>query len=66
MTYPAKITGTTYEFRSRLKRAGYEWDGEAWTCDYASKPTEKRAIADVRAIGGIRNRGEFSAEIVPA
>lgn len=61
----AYITGDTYRFRAQLKGAGYTWEpaDKAWSMEYDGEITPQQAIRDVRLISGIRNRGEFAAEV---
>jgi hypothetical protein len=65
-TMTAYITGDTYQFRHIFKSSPhYRWDVDrkAWARDYDEPVDDERAISHVRALGGIRNRGEFRVEI---
>lgn len=64
-TKTAILTGDTYSYRTQLKAHGWRWDADrkAWTLDVDADATEADVISrDVRALSGIRNRGDFSVE----
>lgn len=60
----AILTGDTYEFRGRLKADGWRWDPsrKAWT-KIGEWTDSDHVLRSVRSIGGIRNRGDFSAMV---
>jgi hypothetical protein len=65
-TMTVYITGDTYRFRTIFSNSPhYRWDAErrAWAREYDEPINAELAISHVRRLDGIRNRGEFRAEI---
>lgn len=63
----AVLTGQTYDYRRPLQAGGWKWDAprKAWTRAVAEGDTEQWIMSRyVRALNGIRNRGEFKIEII--
>jgi len=61
----AVLTGDTFVVRGVLKSNGWKWDGDrnAWTM-IDEWEDAGHVIYRIRGYGGIRNRGEFAAELV--
>lgn len=54
----ALLTGDTFMVRDRLHGAGWRWDDDrrAYTLTVDDDRTPEGVVAQVRAIGGVRNR----------
>lgn len=61
----ATLSGDTFRFRSILRTAGWQYDGETktWRKPVEAGSTPEDVLRRVRGLGGIRNRGNLSVAI---